>query len=438
MSQSDWIELILAVLCAVGASLLVAVETALSLMTKSRAQRMVDSGERGAERISLIAQDPAPSINAVLFARLLLETSSIVLVTVLLFQHFANDWTRALIAVAIMCVVSFILWGVAPRTLGRQRPGETLRALGSAVTAVTTVFGPVAQLMILLGNALTPGKGYADGPFASEAELRDFVDIAEANELIEAGESKMLHSVFELGDTIVKEVMVPRTDMVYVPKDRTLRQLMSLALRSGFSRIPVVGEGLDDILGVVYLKDVSKRIYDFPDAQHQETVAAIMRPAAFCPDSKPVSELLHDMQLSHSHLVLVIDEFGGTAGLATIEDILEEIVGEIVDEYDQDAPAVSQLGEGRFRVSARLPLDELGALFDVKLDDDDVETVGGMMAKELNLVPIPGSRAVVGDIELIADRAVGRRHQIGTVLARRLSPEELAAERGEEQETEDD
>ncbi len=438
MSPSDWTQLILAVLCAVGASLLVAVETALSIMTKSRAERMVESGERGAERIALIAQDPAPSINAVLFTRLLLETSSIVLVTIMLFQHFAHDWARALTAIALMCVVSFILWGVAPRTLGRQRPGETLRALGGAVSAITTVFGPIAQLMILLGNALTPGKGYADGPFASEAELRDFVDIAEANELIEAGESKMLHSVFELGDTIVKEVMVPRTDMVYVTKGKTLRQLMSLALRSGFSRIPVVGEGLDDILGVVYLKDVSKRIYDFPDAQHQEKVADIMRAAAFCPDSKPVNELLHDMQLSHSHLVIVIDEFGGTAGLATIEDILEEIVGEIVDENDHDAPAVSELGEGRYRVSARLPLDEFGELFDAKLDDNDVETVGGLMAKQLNLVPIPGSRTLIGDIELIADRAVGRRHQIGTVLARRLSPEELAAERGEEQETEDD
>ena len=438
MSPSDWTQLILAVLCAVGASLLVAVETALSIMTKSRAERMVESGDRGAERIALIAQDPAPSINAVLFTRLLLETSSIVLVTIMLFQHFSHDWARALTAIALMCVVSFILWGVAPRTLGRQRPGETLRALGGVVTAITTVFGPIAQLMILLGNALTPGKGYADGPFASEAELRDLVDIAEANELIEAGESKMLHSVFELGDTIVKEVMVPRTDMVYVTKGKTLRQLMSLALRSGFSRIPVVGEGLDDILGVVYLKDVSKRIYDFPDAQHQEKVADIMRAAAFCPDSKPVNELLHDMQLSHSHLVIVIDEFGGTAGLATIEDILEEIVGEIVDEYDHDAPAVSELGEGRYRVSARLPLDEFGELFDAKLDDDDVETVGGLMAKQLNLVPIPGSRTLIGDIELIADRAVGRRHQIGTVLARRLSPEELAAERGEEQETEDD
>ena len=167
------------------------------------------------------------------------------------------------------------------------------------------------------------------------------------------------------------------------------------------------------------------RVYDFPHSVRRETVAELMRPATFCPDSKPVSNLLRDMQLSHSHLVVVVDEFGGTAGLATIEDILEEIVGEIVDEYDLDAPVIADLGEGRYRISSRLPVDELGALFGVDLDDDDVETVGGLMAKQLNVVPIPGARTVVGDIELIADRAVGRRHQIGTVLARRLTEADL-------------
>ena len=438
MTQAEWIQVIGALVCAVAASLLAAVETALSVITRSRAERLVEQGSRGAERIRLIAADPAPSINAVMFTRAAFETASIVLAAIVMFTQFSADWVRALVTIAIMLTVSFILWGVAPRTLGRQNPEKTLTIFGPLVSGLTTVLGPVAQLMILIGNALTPGRGYADGPFASEAELRDLVDIAEANEVIEAGESKMIHSVFELGDTIVKEVMVPRTDMVYVTRDKTLRQLLSLALRSGFSRIPVIGKDLDDILGVVYLKDVSKRIYDFPDAERQESVGDIMRPAAFCPDSKPVSELLHDMQLSHSHLVVVIDEFGGTAGLATIEDILEEIVGEIVDEYDTDQPAVQDLGEGRFRISARLPVDELGALFDERIDDDDVETVGGLMAKQLNLVPIPGSRTVVSDIELIADRAIGRRHQIGTVLARRLSDEELAELRGEEGEPEDD
>ena len=215
----------------------------------------------------------------------------------------------------------------------------------------------------MIGNALTPGKGFTDGPFATEAELRELVDLAEASEVIESGERRMIHSVFDLGDTIVREVMVPRTDMVFIEEYKTLRQAVSLALRSGFSRIPVVRDGLDDVVGVLYLKDVIKRVYDTPDAQSNERVGSMMRKPVWCPDSKPVDELLQEMQAKRVHLVIVVDEFGGTAGMATIEDILEEIVGEIVDEYDEENTDITPLGEGRFRVSSRLPVDELGDLF---------------------------------------------------------------------------
>ena len=434
---AEWIELVVALVLALGASLLAALETASTVTTKARAQRMVDDGVRGADRIKLIAEDPAPTINALMFARMTLEISTISMVAIVVFTWITPDWQRMLLTVLVMLVVSFILWGVAPRTLGRQHPEAAMRVFTPLILLLTSVLGPVAQLMILIGNALTPGRGFSDGPFASEAELRELVDIAQKQDLIEAGESKMIHSVFELSDTLVKEVMVPRTDMVFVTRDRTLRQLLSLALRSGFSRIPVVGDGVDDILGVIYMKDVSKRIYDFPDAERQETVWDLMRPAAFCPDSKPVNELLREMQLSHSHLVIVVDEFGGVAGLATIEDILEEIVGEIVDEYDAETPAVQEVEPGRFRISSRLPLDELGELFGVEIRDDDVETVGGLMAKQLNLVPIPGSAVTYGDIEMIADRSVGRRHQIGTVLVRRVAPEERAVGKAAEQDDDD-
>ena len=272
---------------------------------------------------------------------------------------------------------------------------------------MTTVLGPFPRLLILIGNALTPGKGFADGPFATEAELRELVDLAEASEVIESGERRMIHSVFELGDTIVREVMVPRTDMVFIEEHKTLRQAVSLALRSGFSRIPVIGDGLDDVVGVLYLKDVIKRVYDKPDAQTTERVGSLMRKPVWCPDSKPVDELLREMQAQRIHLAIVVDEFGGTAGMVTIEDILEEIVGEITDEYDEENTDITQLGDGRFRVSSRLPVDELGELFGLKLDDEDVETVGGLMAKQLNRVPIAGS---VVDLRRAAAgrRATGR------------------------------
>ena len=218
-----------------------------------------------------------------------------------------------------------------------------------------------------------------------------------------------------------------RPEMVYVEQDKTLRQGLSLALRSGFSRIPVVGDNLDDVLGILYLKDAIRRTYDNPKAEASETVASLMRPPTFVPDSKPVDELLRDMQLNHNHVVVVVDEFGGTAGLATIEDILEEIVGEIVDEYDQEVPPVTPLPEGGWRVSSRLGLDDLGELVGRDLEDEEVDTVLGLMAKQLNKVPIPGATVDYGGLELTAERASGRRHSIQTVLVRPAPEPDAAA-----------
>ncbi len=406
-----------AAVCVLLAGALTMAETALASVSRARAVRLVDEGRRGAKRLLLVAQDPAPHLNTTLFLRILLEVMATVAVTVIFVENFHQLWEQLLYPVLTMVVVSFIGLGVAPRTLGRQHADNVALTAAVPVGALTTVLGPISQLMILIGNALTPGKGFTEGPFTSEAELRELVDIAEARDLIEAEEREMIHSVFELGDTIVKEVMVPRTDMVYIESDKTLRQAVSLALRSGFSRIPVIGADVDDVVGILYLKDAIQRLYDDPLAQTSQNVDTLMRPPIFCPDSKPVDELLREMQLTRSHVVIVIDEFGGTAGLATIEDVLEEIVGEIVDEYDDELPPVTKLGEGRFRVLARLGIEDFGELYGLKVDDDDVDTVLGLMAKELNKVPIPGSVVTWQGIKLIAERGSDRRHTVQTVLA---------------------
>jgi CBS domain containing-hemolysin-like protein len=417
LSQTQWILLAVAAVCVLLAALVTAAESALSAVSRSRAERLVEEGRRGANRLLLVAQDPAPHLNTSLFLRIVLEAVATVIVALLFFVHFGQLWEQLLYPGLTMVVVSFIGLGVAPRTLGRQHADAVALAAAGPIGALTTVLGPVSGLMILIGNALTPGKGFTEGPFTSEAELRELVDIAQARDLIEAEEREMIHSVFELGDTIVKEVMVPRTEMVYIERDKTLRQAVSLALRSGFSRIPVVGEDVDDVVGILYLKDAIRRMYDNSNAQTSENVDTLMRPPTFCPDSKPVDELLREMQMTRSHVVIVIDEFGGIAGLATIEDVLEEIVGEIVDEYDDEVPPVTELGEGRFRVSARLGVEDLGELFGLKADDDDVDTVLGLMAKLLNKVPIPGSVVTWEGIQLTAERGSDRRHTIHTVLA---------------------
>ncbi|MDN5569838.1 MAG: hemolysin family protein [Propionibacteriaceae bacterium] len=411
----------IAVGCVLVAGLATAIQSALTSFSKVRAEAHVREGRRGADRLLPLTQDPAPSLNTMLFVAIMFEVVAIVLVTAVVADYFDSLWQQLLWAALPMVLVSYILLGVGARTLGRQHADALALRTAGLVTGLTTVLGWFPQVLIILGNWITPGRGFVDGPFTSEAELRELVDMAEASEVIEAGERRMIHQVFELGDTIVKEVMVPRTEMVWIEADKTLRQGLSLALRSGFSRIPVVGDDIDDVRGVLYLKDVIRRSYDNPQAQASETVASLMRTPTFCPDSKPVDALLKEMQLTRSHVVIVVDEFGGTAGLATIEDILEEIVGEIVDEYDREIPPYVQLADGRYRVNSRLPVDELGEIFGLRVDDDDVDTVLGLMAKQLNKVPIPGSVVDWEGIELVAERASGRRHAIQTVVAGLIS-----------------
>ena len=406
------------------AGLLSASEAALGGFSRARAEELDEERRPGARGVLKILDDPPRYLNTALFLRLLAETGSVVLATLMIQDALGRGrWAVVLVSVAVMLVVSFVVVGVAPRTLGRQHAERIALASAAVVIGLTRVLGPIPQLLIMVGNALTPGKGFSEGPFASEAELRELVDLAEASQLIESDERAMIHSVFELGDTIVREVMVPRTDVVFIERHKTLRQAMSLFLRSGFSRVPVVGDDLDDIVGFVYLKDVARRVFDRKDAETTEHVDSVMRPVLWVPDSKPADDLLREMQKSRKHVAVVVDEYGGTAGLVTIEDILEEIVGEITDEFDREEPPVEHLPDGSTRVPSRFPVDDLDDVVGVQIDDDEVDSVGGLMAKYLGKVPIPGSTVEVAGLLFTAEEAKGRRNRIGTILITPVVPE---------------
>jgi CBS domain containing-hemolysin-like protein len=426
VSASDIWLLVLAALLVVLAGLFAMVESALSRVSRVRAEELAREERRGSSALLEVLADPARYLNVLTLLRVVGELVATVLVTTVMLDALAGPrWRALLVAGAVMVVVSYVAVGVSPRTLGRQHADRIGLAGAPLARRITRVLGPLPRLLILVGNALTPGKGFAEGPFASEAELRDLVDLAQENKVIEDEERAMIHSVFELGDTIVREVMVPRTDMVWIERGKTLRQALSLALRSGCSRIPVVGDGgLDDVVGIVYLKDVSRRTFDYRESETSERVEQLMRPAAFVPESKPVAQLLREMQAEQTHMAIVVDEYGGTAGLVTIEDILEEIVGDIADEYDREQPMVEHLPGGQVRVSTRLHIEELGELFGVELEDDDVDTVGGLLGKHLGRVPIAGSRVVVEDLELVAEAAQGRRNRVATVLVREVPADE--------------
>jgi CBS domain containing-hemolysin-like protein len=372
-------------------------------------------------------------VNLLLLLRLACETVATVLATIVAVQLITPVWLGALVAGAIMVVVSYVLIGVGPRTIGRQHPYGIGLALAAPVRALAALLGPLTRLLIVVGNAITPGPGFREGPFSSEVELREAVDLAGARGVVAEDERQMIHSVFELGDTPTRDVMVPRTDLIWIERHRTVRDGLTLALRSGYSRIPVLGEGVDDVIGVAYLKDLAASL---DNGAPDKLVSDVMRPATFVPDSKPVADLLKEMQRSRYHMAIVVDEYGGTAGVVTIEDILEEIVGEITDEYDaEEIPPVQAVDEHTMRVAARLPVADLGELFGLELEPElteaDVDTVGGLLAQRLGRVPLPGARAEVAGLRLLAEggKDARGRIRITTVLVTPVEGEQERAER---------
>jgi CBS domain containing-hemolysin-like protein len=427
------VTLLVVAICLVPlAGLFAAMDAALQRVSKARVEELRRDGVKRAAALEEVVAERARHVALLLLLRIVCEMVAAVLATVALVELWGAGWQSFLTAAGVMTVISYVLVGVGPRTLGRQHAYGVALATAGVVRVLGRVLGPVATLLILVGNALTPGRGFRDGPFSSEVELRELVDMAEERGVVESGERQMIHSVFELGDTIAREVMVPRTDVVWIERTKTVRQALALALRSGFSRLPVMGDSVDDVVGVVYLKDLVRRSQNGSDNRGPR-VEEVMRPPTFVPESKPVDELLKDMQAKRIHIAIVVDEYGGFAGLVTIEDILEEIVGEIADEHDAfQRPPVEELPDGSVRVTARLSVEDLAEIFpDVELpEDDDVETVGGLLARALGRVPIEGAKADVGGLRLVAESTGGRRNRIDTLVVCRV--EKTAEDDGDE------
>lgn len=246
---------------------------------------------------------------------------------------------------------------------------------------------------------------------------------AQKHGMIESDLRHLSENNFELGDTLVRELMVPRTEMVWVERDKTLRQGLSLALRSGYSRIPVAGDDLDDIIGIAYVKDLAKRALDHHEAETTEKVEQHMRPPVFVPENKEAAELLRDMQRDQIHLAVVVDEYGGTAGIITIEDIIEEIVGEIADEYDDGVESFTWISENKARAKASIHIEDLADELKIKINEEDyegIDTIGGLMAQRLGRVPIVGSTITIEGWSITSERPLGRRRRISSVMIERV------------------
>ncbi len=406
-----------AVVLVVFGGLLAAADAALTVLSRSD---LVDLAATSRSRRSLLAisRDPGAHINALNFMRIVAETVAAVLVTLSFAAIFTDWWWALLVSALIMIAVSFVLVGSSPRSVGRANAKPVIRVAAPIVRATRVILGPIADALVALGNRVTPGRPRT-ATFSSEEQLLSMVDEATELDVLEEEDRELIHSIFEFNDTVVREVMIPRTDMVTIDADASMGASMGLFLSRGVSRMPVLGEDIDEVLGVLYLRDVARLVYEQTLDADSITAGELARPALFAPESQKADSLLRQMQLESNHLAMVVDEYGGIAGLVTLEDLIEELVGDISDEYDREVAEIEELPDGRYRVSARLPIDELGDLFGLELEDDEVDSVGGLITKALGRLPIAGSSAGVSGLILTAERTEGRRKRLSTVIVER-------------------
>ncbi|MFF0944334.1 hemolysin family protein [Kocuria sp. CPCC 205300] len=399
------------------AFVLAAAETGLTYLPRADAEAIVreDPGSAAAK----VLATPTAHLQALRFWTVWFETASAVAVALAMFHGLDDVWLAGLLATVVMAAVGFVLTGVSPRQVGRSNAAGTVRFTAGLVRVLRAVLGPVPGLLVRLGSSVARAPGHTAPGFLTEEELLEFVDRSTDQDLIEDNEAELLHSIFDLDDTNVRAVMVPRTDMVSVDDDDTVDNALNLFFRSGYSRIPVIGESADDVLGILYQKDLAERVHRHGADLRIGGLSELAREVRYVPESKKVNELLREMQLESIHVAVVVDEYGGTAGLVTLEDLIEELLGEIVDEYDREKPEVEELGDGRYRVSAALGVEDLGDLFGVDLEDDEVDTAGGLLAKSIGRVPIVGSRATVEGIVLEAVTLEGRRNRVGQLEVHR-------------------
>lgn len=394
-----------------------------AMVTLSRAE-LQDAALRARFRASLlaIAGDTGAHINAVNFVRVLAETSAAVLVTLAFAAIVENPWLVLLIAAVIMTGVSFVLVGASPRSVGRTHPRGLLRGTAPIIRVSRLILGPLAGVLVWLGNRVTPGRARGAATFTSEEQLLSMVDEATELDVLGQDDSDLIHSIFKWGDTAVREVMVPRTDMVTIEATAKAEPAMRLLLNRALSRVPVRAKDADDIVGVLHLRDVARILTEQPKKRAQHPSAAdLARPVLFVPDSKKADDTLRQMQQASNHLAMVVDEYGGIAGLVTLEDLIEELVGDITDESDRETPDSVVVGERKWLVSARMQLDELSDLVGLEVEDEDVDSVGGLLTKHLDRLPMLGDRVQVDGMVLSAEQIEGRRRGLSRVLVERVS-----------------
>jgi CBS domain containing-hemolysin-like protein len=416
VTSADYLSLVIVFFSIVMVGFLGASEVAITRVNRVRAARLREEGRRGSQQLARIIENPAPYLNVVLFLTLLFTIGGSTVATSFAVRHFGN--AGEIVATVVLTLVLFVFADVTPKTFAIQRTDGVALFISTPVAWLGRLLGPLANGLLKLANVLMPGKGLKQGPFITEQELRASAEVASSEGEIEEEEKELIHSIFEFGDTIAREVMVPRPDIVACEDTCTLRDVQALMLEHGYSRIPVFHESIDEVVGVVFAKDLLKAVHygrmDVP-------LADIVRQAHFVPESKKVADLLKEMQKEKFHQALVTDEYGSVTGIVSLEDLLEELVGEIADEYDVEEPEMVELGDGIYRVSGKTSIDDVNEMLDVELPDEEWDTVGGLVLDIFGKIPDAGDEQQFQGLRFRAAEVQGRR--VATVVISRVPVE---------------
>jgi CBS domain containing-hemolysin-like protein len=404
VTPTDWFELFIVAILIGVVGVMAASEVAITRTNRVRAVRLKEEKRRGSAALVRIVEEPAPFLNVVLLITLLATIGGTTIATSVAVRHFHG--AGEIISTALMTLVLFVFAEVTPKTFAIQQPDRVALRVAPLIAFIGTVVGPFAKGLLRLANVIMPGKGLKEGPYITEQEIRASAEVASEEGEIEDEEKELIHSIFEFGDTIVREVMVPRPDIVAIEDDKTLRDVQALVLEHGISRIPVYKEDLDDVVGIVFAKDVLKA---FHQGEQRSGLTELMREVRFVPETKKVAELLREMQREKFHLALVTDEYGSVTGLVSLEDLLEELVGEITDEYDQEEPEIVELGEGRFRVSGKASVDDVNESLEIELPDEEWDTIAGFVLDVFGKIPDDGEEVEYQGMTFKAEQVQGRR-----------------------------
>jgi magnesium and cobalt exporter, CNNM family len=406
-----WMVACVVALVVLGTVLAMA-EASISRMTRVRAAALKEEGRSNAALLEAIELEPAPYLNSIYLAVMLAQNGSAILVARLAGYYF-DDLGITLASVAFT-LAYFIVVEAMAKTFGILHSDRAALALAPVVWVLGRMLALPTRALIGVANILLPGKGLKQGPFVSQQDIRSMAEVGHEEGVIEETEKDMIHSIFAFGDTLVREVMVPRPDVVAVAADQTVAGAMDVVLKNKFSRLPACRGDLDHVVGVLHEKDILAALY----SDHRQTpVTELVRPAHFVPETSHAAALLRRMQREQFHMAIVVDEHGSTSGLVTLENLLEELVGNIADEHDVDEEMeIERLGDGAYRVDASVSIRELNDLLGTDFPRDRWNTVGGLMFGVLGTIPTQGESVALKGWRFTAERVQGRR--VTTVLVR--------------------